>query len=60
MTKSGSFRRTVLRTAAVVTTVLIVVFLLVPQLTGIQLSLLARANTGYLFLVPFAPPEMGA
>jgi putative heme transporter len=39
-----------LRAAAVVATILIVAYVLVPQLAGVHLSLLARINTGYLAL----------
>jgi hypothetical protein len=50
MTKSAGTLRTALRLGAALATVMIVAYVLVPQLSGVRLSLLTRINTGYLAL----------
>lgn len=50
MTRNKRIKRTALRAAVVVASILIVVFVLVPQLAGVQLSLLAQIKARYLFL----------
>jgi len=50
MAKKTSKLRTTLRIVAAVATILIVAYVLVPQLAGVRLGLLTRINTGYLVL----------
>ena len=50
MTRNRSLKRTAIRTAVVVGSILIVALVLVPQLAGVQLSLLAQIKARYLLL----------
>ncbi len=50
MTRNRSIKRTAIRAAVVVASILIVAFVLVPQLAGVQLSLLAQIKARYLLL----------